>query len=514
MSNSNYKKILSEISPVLNNIKYDLPIPKLNPDQRLQRRLAYRNERFLFRNKSSLSGKDLITIYHPDSDLKIISKEEWQDTDNKQFSADFDFSKTFFEQFHELSSKTYKQALVQAGNVQNSDYTHFCGYIKDCYLLFDSGKSEGCIYGVFVIYSKDCFDCSYIIKCELCYQSTYLKDCYKVFYSDFSRNCNNSAFIYDCTGCSYCLFCTNLTNAKYHVFNKPVSEEEFNKTWNNLFSHTRSSIEKAQDVFQRFLKTNNTRVSTNINCSDTTGNLNSYCDNVVDSYHCSESKNIFYCMDLHGGNENCIDYSGFGEAAYSCYELTASGGSIGKIGINNCYFSAYVYYGGYNVLYSTNVHEQSSDLFGCTDLRKSQYCILNKQYSRQEYYKLVDKIINHMKETGEWGEFFPLENSSFPYNHSLANELFPMIKNDAKDRKLNWIDDPANEVNGTLAYQGDKSDFEKEFSTKNIVSCSKTNKNFNLTSTEYEFYKANKLPIPNLHYYQRHLQRMLVSNQL
>jgi hypothetical protein len=31
-----------------------------------------------------------------------------------------------------------------------------------------------------------------------------------------------------------------------------------------------------------------------------------------------------------------------------------------------------------------------------------QYCILNKQYTKEEYEELVPKIIEHMKKTGEW----------------------------------------------------------------------------------------------------------------
>ena len=40
----------------------------------------------------------------------------------------------------------------------------------------------------------------------------------------------------------------------------------------------------------------------------------------------------------------------------------------------------------------------SSDAFGCIGLRNKQYCILNKQYTKQEYEELVPKIISHMNE--------------------------------------------------------------------------------------------------------------------
>ena len=40
--------------------------------------------------------------------------------------------------------------------------------------------------------------------------------------------------------------------------------------------------------------------------------------------------------------------------------------------------------------------------FGCVGLRNKSYCILNKQYTKEEYETLVPRIIAHMRETGEW----------------------------------------------------------------------------------------------------------------
>jgi len=62
-------------------------------------------------------------------------------------------------------------------------------------------------------------------------------------------------------------------------------------------------------------------------------------------------------------------------------------------------------------------------LFGCTGLKKKKYCILNKQYSEEEYYLMVDKIIAHMKVTGEWGQFFPIKMSSVAYGHGIVTNV-------------------------------------------------------------------------------------------
>ena len=37
-----------------------------------------------------------------------------------------------------------------------------------------------------------------------------------------------------------------------------------------------------------------------------------------------------------------------------------------------------------------------SNIFGCVGVQNKQYCILNKQYTKEEYEALVPKIIEHM----------------------------------------------------------------------------------------------------------------------
>ena len=79
------------------------------------------------------------------------------------------------------------------------------------------------------------------------------------------------------------------------------------------------------------------------------------------------------------------------------------------------------------VLYSDSC-SSSNHLFGCIGLRNKSYCILNKQYTKEEYEVLVPRIIEHMMKTGEWGEFFPATLSPFGYNETVAMEYFPLSR--------------------------------------------------------------------------------------
>jgi hypothetical protein len=53
---------------------------------------------------------------------------------------------------------------------------------------------------------------------------------------------------------------------------------------------------------------------------------------------------------------------------------------------------------------------------------------LNRQYTKEEYELLVPKIIEKMMSDGEWGEFFPAILSPFGYNETVAQEYFPLTR--------------------------------------------------------------------------------------
>jgi len=71
------------------------------------------------------------------------------------------------------------------------------------------------------------------------------------------------------------------------------------------------------------------------------------------------------------------------------------------------------------------------DMFGCMGLKKKRFCILNKQYSKEEYEDLRTKIIKHMLKTGEYGEYFPQDLCPYAYNETITMEYFPISKEEA-----------------------------------------------------------------------------------
>ena len=82
--------------------------------------------------------------------------------------------------------------------------------------------------------------------------------------------------------------------------------------------------------------------------------------------------------------------------------------------------SAYVFYCN-EVEYSENCHNLSSGI-GCNAIRKGQYMILNKEYTKEEFYKIKEQIDEQMKRDGSFGQFFPPSLAPFGFNETLGQD--------------------------------------------------------------------------------------------
>ena len=164
--------------------KIGVPEPTFCPECRNQRRLTFRSGRILYKRKVEKNDKEVFSCISPNSPFKVYdSKYWWSDKmDGMKYGQDYDFSKPFFEQLKELM---YRVGVPHSAvlNVINSPYSNNAVDIKDCYLTFNAGMSQNCVYGTDIQFCKDCFDNSNLAKCELCYDGFMLAGCYKTFFS-------------------------------------------------------------------------------------------------------------------------------------------------------------------------------------------------------------------------------------------------------------------------------------------------------------------------------------------
>src|SRR3989338_5472155 len=375
--------------------KIKVPPPTWCPECRLFRRLVWRNEHSLFRRPNGVSDSSdfIISIYHPDEKIISYDKETWWSDkwDPCNYGMDYDFSKSFFEQFKELMMRVPHIALFDSRSVN----TRFCNMtveMKNSYLVSATWASEDSMYCNRLWRCKFTHDSYMCFSTEFGYENVYCKNSNRLFFSRESENCLDSYFLYDCRNCSNCILCTNLRNKNYCIENVQYTKEEYLKKKNELALETRFGIEKVKnrfkelwdDAYHKHLKLTNTT-------------------NVVGD-HVEDARNCYNVFDMEGEAENvkyanweikgCRDSYDVGPGCGGNSELAYEGVSVVVTG-NQILFDAIVWYSS-NVSYSymmNNCH----NCFGCAEMNGKQYCILNKQYSKEEYEQLAPRIIEQMK---------------------------------------------------------------------------------------------------------------------
>ena len=503
---------LSRLSPNLGGQKIPLPVPQLCPDERKRRRLAFRNERNLYHRKCDFTGRSIISLYSPDKPYKVYAKDVWwsDQWDARSYGRDVDFSRPFFEQFAELKLETPQVALITSPDADenNCPYINFAGNSKNCHMTFDSDFNEDSYFSNVLKHSKDCCDCSYVRSSELCYQCIDCSNCYDLHYSQNCTNCSSSYFLHGCIGCSNCFMCTNLSQKQYYIENQPYNKEDYFSKIREYQLSSRSSINSLSVKFEEFhskYPKKNCQILKVENCK---GN---YILNCKNSHHCfniSECEDLLYCDSLYNAKD-CLDVSSFGENIECVY-------NSGTIGINcfNIFMSFVAVLNCSDLIYCDNCR-QSEHCFGCSSLQRNKYCILNKQYSKDEYEKLSARVANHMRETGEWGEYFPIALSAFGYNETIAAHYFPLSKQQALEFGANWSEyeqDPPNvEILPGRELPDEMQDVGEEI-LNNAVSCVESGKPFRINQQELRFYQRKNIPVPNLHPDQRHERRMSRRN--
>jgi hypothetical protein len=443
--------------------KIDVPHPTLCPPCREQRRWAWRGKNFYLRECDKCKKKSM-SWFAPELNITTYCEQCYRsdDFDATIYGQDFDFSLPFFEQFYKLLLQVPRH-ISNAMNNENCEYIISAHKNKSCYFTDETDYSRDCYFGYSLQQSKNIVEGLYVHQSEIGYSLIRAENCYSCFYSKNIFNCSNSAYLENCRDVRNSLFCSNLRNKEYHLFNKPVSKEIFQEAWNSVFDGTQEKQNIAKKKWEEFLQSQPTPANTMVNTENCNGDYLTNCKNVTDSYRVDNTQDARYCSDLHN-SRNCYDVNIYeGELMYECAHVGPKG-----------YMQLFSLLGWFskNLYYCQEMHS-SNDCFGSISLKKKQFHILNKPYSQEEYCQLKDRIIHHMKETKEYGEFFPMEMSPYPYEQTMAQRFYPR------------------EIEKKTGIQN-----------KNIIQdlniCSYTGRPFRFTKEELKFYKQYGIPLPTL----------------
>ncbi|MBI2639262.1 hypothetical protein HYW83_06800, partial [Candidatus Peregrinibacteria bacterium] len=493
--------------------KYTIPPPTLCQDCRQQRRLAQCNEQFLYQGQCGLCGKRTVTENPPDANQPIYCRECWYSDkwDASKYGREFDFNRPFFEQFYELRRTVPALALNQTGTIENSDYIHYAGYSKNCYLIAHADFCEDCCYGYGFKKNTSCMDGFYNLHCELCYDNVYIHKSYGLVGCQDCVNCSNSAFLKDCIGCKNCFLCTGLRDCEYYFENKKLGKEEYQEKMKeiNLGSYTQYQHYKTK--LREMEKKMIVKEYTGHNIENSTGNYLQNCKNCQSCFDVEDGEDLKYCYQLVLGAKDSRDIYQYGTKINECYECSIVGDNSYHI-----LFSSQIFINNADLFYCCFMANSCKHCFGCCNMTGKSYCILNKQYSKEGYEKLVPRIIEHMKRTGEYGEFFTINTSLFGYNKSSAQLHYPLTKEQVLAKGWKWDDfEPAMPSAPKMIPTHQLPDNIKDISDDILncaIICEKTGKPFKIQPLELRLLKAMNIPIPRLHPDVRHRDRFILRN--
>lgn len=486
------KAFYKKVSPVLNGQIYLIPEPTFCPDCRHQRRLAWRNDRKFYRRKCDKSGKEFISIYAPEKPDPVYHPDAWwsDDWDPFDYGQEFDFSRSFFEQYIELQRKVPKLG-IHIVNCENSYYCNYCGDDKNCYLDIAGEANEDCYFNLFTKYSKDCCDTTFAYYSSLCYETIQAYNAYNINYSMYCDDTSDTSFCYDLKGCNNCLFSANLRQKSYYIWSKVYSPAEYKKKLAEMDLGSYAKREEARKQWFNFRRQNAIyRDAYLLNCENCSGNNLKNCKNTHYSFNATNCEDCQYLFDVLDAKD-CQDMN------YSLYKPEMAYEVISTLQTRYCAFLTGGSTYNHNVYYCDMV-QNSSNLFGCVGLRHKKFCILNKPYSETEYYALCIKIIQHMIKTKEWGEFFPAALSSWGYNETVAMEYFPLTKEDAIAKGFSWHNNE--ETSSPKAQTCKIPDHIRdvpESILNEVLTCIDCGKNFRIIAQELKYYRTKNIPIPH-----------------
>ena len=499
------------VSPIIGGKQYLIPPPTLSPTSRMKRKLSWRNERTLYRRQCNFSGAQIISTYSPESQFQVYENRAWISDawDALDYGRDFDFTRPFFEQFQELMLAVPVCSLMHRQEEENCPYTNYVSGNKDCHYIFNASANEACFYSTYLQRSRDVSDCFFCFDCELCYECVDCSNCYGLRYSQECENCYDSEFLIGCASTKNCFACVSLKRGEFCILNQNYSKSEYYAKLEQIKS-TPTWRESIRQQLSALSELTPHKYYSGMNNENFSGDHILNCKNAFECFDVTNLEDCKYCVWLHKAKD-CQDCYAWGLKGELGYENHLCGDNFYR-----CVFCENCWNNVSNLMYCRDCYKGCENLFGCIGLAKQKYCIFNVQYSEQQYSQLAVKIVRHMQETGEWGEFFPRSLSPYGYNETVAAEYYPLAKEVAVAQGWNWRDASLPGIYGKAQISGNS--FHMRANEANpeicdsIIECRQSGKNFKIGKAELELYQRLDIDLPQFCFDARHQQRLEQRN--
>lgn len=491
------RAFLARLSELNAYLGAPLPLPTIHPWERLRRHLSWGNLFWLSRVPSAASGQPVLSRFSQGLGARVCSVDEfWSGAvDNTLCGRSYDFSRPFFEQFGELIREAVIPGLNNT-NAEGSDFVNAVKNVRNCYLCFNCAEDRDCLYCCDVFGSTDLIECVSAQDCELCCGSINLTRCYHCLGCQDCQNSHDCLFCVDLIGCANCTGCTGLRNQNYMIFNEQVSADEYRNFMTQHDLMDTAVWKELKSKAESYIRSTGHRAEHLINVENCSGDYLLNSKNCRCCYYGHALEDCGYLAHCNS-SKNCW----FGTSFFS--ELTYC--STGAYNYNQLF--SYVNQEGENCLYTANSFNHCAYCFGCVGLLKKSYCILNREYSKEEYFSLVRRIAAQMQQTGEWGEFFPPGTSIISYPDTLAAAYCEPITDSEATARGYVVEHSAarNTVVApdTPAAPDNIRGINDTELVKTAFKCEATGRPYNVQRQELKLYRQLEVPLPKVHWLTR-----------
>lgn len=297
-----------------------------------------------------------------------------------------------FEQFKALILREPRLALPVI-NCENCEYNSFLYKSKNCYLCFASSYLEDCFHSDICISCKDSSDLAYCKECELCYECVDCLKCYDCAFSQDLANCSNCWFSFDCIGCTDCFGCVGLRRKKNHLFNEPLSPDEYVRQVKRYKDGINDPLirKEIEDRVEALQLSTPRLYMRGLSNDHVFGDYANNCKNCYMAFNANENQDSLYLYDEVYANKDSVDLTHTHKSEL-CYETGSCDRSYNCnymfISVDNrdceyCYFV-----------------EQSEHCFMSVNLKRKKFHILNEPYSEADYHQKVAEIKAELERDG------------------------------------------------------------------------------------------------------------------
>jgi hypothetical protein len=333
--------------------------------------------------------------------------------DLKRNSITIDWKWDMFSSLQEALSQNYLAGNKVIGQNENADFSYIILGVKNSYLSLVVVDSQNVIYTYNSFFSKDIYNSILIQNSQQVFSSRIISNSDSIFYSSNIDQSNNLRFCANMIGCSECIGCVWLINQSHLINNIQYTKEEYSTIKKEMLQEKGNFYHKHANTFNI--------IGSNI-WEIISWSFNKLCSRVENgfmNYQLINARNVVFC-----------NWTNPIEHVMDCC-------SIWGIVSDHIYASMWVWFECHHVYCSAECSPQCSNIYysylldtcsfclGCIGLKNKSYCILNKQYSKEERYDRVDEIFSQMEKDGTLGDFFPATMNPFYFNDTAAYLIDP-----------------------------------------------------------------------------------------